>query len=1291
MLQPPQMRPDELPPPSMPLGMADCPFFFSAPHGPFIARSSSSSSAAVAPHQQLLHITGDVSCYREGSLHRLIAARNIQGVRQWLSNPFCRDAINDFNHAGETPLHVAFHVCEPRILSLLLNPPSLQMPPQCVVTCGGSTTDQCTVALAAGQAVPCEWTTDAACAAATAATATVVDFSLPLDDLPALHILVGRSSFPQVRADAAECLRRLLHHVGLLYAATGESRVCHRCSLTSSRSSRREPQGIECGRQELDLDATDGSGKTALHVAAAAGGAAAVELLLHAGADPLVADKRGLLPLHVAVDSRSVECLLLLLAHSLPSDCFLWDEGRDVDPLKQQPQRLVIGSATEAAIAAGGTQGDATGVRASKRVVLQRAERRPLVQCATSSCLIYRTARRCVRRSSFRCLAALLSYPMVPASAASTTATSSPAAAAAAVESCMALQLLDAQQLRELISLARRSGCRRMFLTTLSELVDSELALCSVAKRVIEEIGGEGLGTAPLVEPVYVQQRCSRSGRSYRVPEEAGTLLATHETCMHHLPLPEPSDFPVKRFKLMQRFPENPSRLEVLVHPSSGVLKAAEFRHLEWIDSAAPASLADVLRVHDVSYIFKLKQKIRSTFGTRTVKSPSNSSSSNAYGGSTGVDQFAYSFADGDTPVTALSWEAATCAAGTVIAAVDAVCTGAKVNAFCAVRPPGHHLGSWGAAQTAPYALTDEDIAAGSQGFCVLNNVAIGAAYARYNYASKGIRRIAIVDFDAHHGNGTEQIIRNVGLKFRKLQGLSALLSDSSVPSSGQRLPRESQWGGPSDSWESEGPRGATDESGGLQDVPVQLPVWLGWRDESDSAELFFASIHAFDGNFYPGTGADCEDFSGPTVLNVTMPVHDACYTPVDGTEGEGCCRCDRCCHRSCSKRPVRAAGVYRCHYCRRPGLSPRSIRSRLLFKRRVLSRLDAFAPDLIFLSAGFDGHIKDPIGGEVVGWTEDDFYWLTMQVQRVAHRHCNGRCVSVLEGGYNVRGGAISPLALCVREHVRALVKAAHMHLEPPPHSEVVAESPSGALVEGGEDAGMLLSGSTSSATSGGATASGYSVPPAGAEAHWEDDELSDDGSESGFSSSDDDADAFLGDFQEYGPAAPPPFFVDTTSGHVVSPAMPSITPLPTFRPGPAGSSVCGQPPMPSGPCSKEPLSGHAAAPAEGEEWAGNEEPRMFQAIQEGARSPSAISSLSEDGATASSTTESAATAQGSMVTRGPPAGHQPRLTVVATSTSASDAETSPRLGMCEPSTPDDPEHYSKALRLHHLCGFST
>ena len=272
----------------------------------------------------------------------------------------------------------------------------------------------------------------------------------------------------------------------------------------------------------------------------------------------------------------------------------------------------------------------------------------------------------------------------------------------------MALQLLDVEQLRALIAVARRVGCMHLLLLTLLELVDTNDGQFAAAAHAIAEAAG-GLDAAvalqqqqqDLPHQVYVQQRCSRSGRCYRVIEAKGTLLATHESCMHHLPLPEPADFPIKRFKLMQRFPENPSRLEVrlmhalsctdtaallhllhshpraaaaaaaaaaadadagvathaataaaaasssdgatvavfllllhrvllllvslllplllllllllllqvLVQPSSGVLRACEFRYLEWLDTAAPASLADILRVHDVNYVFRLKQK----------------------------------------------------------------------------------------------------------------------------------------------------------------------------------------------------------------------------------------------------------------------------------------------------------------------------------------------------------------------------------------------------------------------------------------------------------------------------------------------------------------------------------------------------------------------------------------------------------------------------------------------------------------------------------------------------------
>ncbi|KAL8447161.1 hypothetical protein Emag_004427 [Eimeria magna] len=1317
------------------------PFFVASPHN-----SSSSGSGSMQQQeqqqqqQQLLHLTGDVSCYREGSLHRLIAARNIQGVRQWLSNPFCRDAINDFNHAGETPLHVALHVCEPRILSLLLNPPSPPPLPEQQQQEVSSSSDCAAAAAAGADGVEPSgvWTAQAAYSAAAAASAAVIDFSLPLDDIPALHLLVGRSSFPQVRADATECLRRLLRHVGLLHAAVGEARACPRCSYsssstgtstsTSSSGLEREAQRLECGRPELDLDAVDGSGKTALHVAAAAGGAAAVELLLHAGANPLLVDKRGLLPLHVAVDSRSVDCLLLLLAHSFPADCFLWDDRRPAcvcTPHQQQQQQeqqgqqqlLVVGSAAEAAvplIGDGSPGAFAEARRASKRVLLPRVERRPFLQCTTSSRLVYEIARRCVRRSSFRCLAALLSYPMVSStsscsssSSSRCTSCSSSGSLGAAGEAGMALQLLGQQQLRELASLARRSGCMHFFSLTLWELIDAEPSLCAVAKEVLES-NDLVPGTPPSRQPVYVQQRCSRTGRPLRIPEECATLLATHETCMQHLPLPEPSDYPVKRFKLMQRFPENPSRLEVLVNPSAGVLRASEFSHLHWVDSAPAASLADVLRVHDVSYVFKLKQKIRSTFGSRTVKPPpsssssSSSSSSGNYGGACGLDQFAYSFADGDTPVTALSWEAATCAAGTVIAAVDAVCKGEKV--YKSIRLFCIRMMRMVWESCCLCVAFSETARAGSQGFCVLNNVAIGAAYARYTYASKGIRRIAIVDFDAHHGNGTEQIIRNVGLKFRKLQGLSALLSDSSASASAQQ--RAAGWGPPEESWEGEGappggpsPGTANDLSAALQDAPVQLPVWMGWRDETDSSELFFASIHAFDGTFYPGTGADCEDFDGPTILNVTMPVHES-RSSEEGLESDSCCTCPRCRLRSCSSSNVAAASIkgigpsssFRCHYCRRPGLSRRSVRSRLLFKRRVLQRLNEFSPDLIFLSAGFDGHLKDPIGGEVVGWTEDDFRWITSQVQRVAHRHCNGRCVSVLEGGYNVRGGSISPLALCVREHVRALVRAGHMQLVEP-------------RVGGAQEAVAAAAAASAARSSGGR----------GEPVGWEEEE-GQGLSETDDSSSDEEATDFLLEQQHesktYMPSLeplqgrlPPLLTEEEAFAARLPPASCGVqgTGVPLTAWGPPSTSTAWGAPS-SGAAGLIRSKGGPTVRGAGGEWGaseGSDDPRLFQAIQEDAQSPSAISSVSDEGPAAGSSSSSlgggsdvtaaAAAAAGADAeeARGLAGAQQQPLAAVATSTSASDAEVSPKLASCELAASVEADRLSKALMLRRLCGF--
>ena len=143
------------------------------------------------------------------------------------------------------------------------------------------------------------------------------------------------------------------------------------------------------------------------------------------------------------------------------------------------------------------------------------------------------------------------------------------------------------------------------------------------------------------------------------------------------------------------------------------------------MDEAPRAQLADLMRVHDYDYLKRIMSVCEAL-----PPSP-----------------YAIGHLDGDTAVSRESWEAALRAAGATCAAVDRVLNGKNRNAFCAVRPPGHHAGSRGVVKCDP---TDQ----GSHGFCLVNNVAVAAAYARHVYRHMGIKKVAIFDFDVHHGNG---------------------------------------------------------------------------------------------------------------------------------------------------------------------------------------------------------------------------------------------------------------------------------------------------------------------------------------------------------------------------------------------------------------------------------------------------------------------------------------------------------------------------------------------------------
>lgn len=224
---------------------------------------------------------------------------------------------------------------------------------------------------------------------------------------------------------------------------------------------------------------------------------------------------------------------------------------------------------------------------------------------------------------------------------------------------------------------------------------------------------------------------------------------------------------------------------------------------------------------------------------------------------------------DGDTLMNPHTLEAALYAAGGAVIAVDRVMRGEVANAFVACRPPGHHAGRRRAA-----------------GFCFFNNVAVAAAHA---LDAHGLERVAIVDFDVHHGNGTEDIFR-------------------------------------------------------------------------DEPRVLFCST--FQHPYYPHSGADTHS---DHIVNVPLPA---------GTAGEN----------------YRAA-----------------------FDARIRPALEAFRPQMLFCSAGFDGHREDDMAQ--FGLVEADYAWITERVMDAAARHAGGRIVSVLEGGYD-----LSALGRSVAAHVKVL-----------------------------------------------------------------------------------------------------------------------------------------------------------------------------------------------------------------------------------------------------------------------------
>ncbi len=433
------------------------------------------------------------------------------------------------------------------------------------------------------------------------------------------------------------------------------------------------------------------------------------------------------------------------------------------------------------------------------------------------------------------------------------------------------------------------------------------------------------------------------------------TLILCHELCIQHRTCP-----PIVRGDVdtSEPPPENVRRLNVLINDDDGILRSEEFSGCVWYTDVRRAAMSDVLKVHEYPYIERTSKLCHGTPDhPRAIQT-----------------------LDADTTVSHWSFEAALRAAGSVCEAVDKVVAGDFRNAFCAIRPPGHHAGPRGI-------VTCQNDPDGSHGFCLLNNVAIGAAYARSMYRNDGIKKIAIIDFDVHHGNGTEEIVRQL---------------TPNVEHADIRTPFA---------------------VGGLQ-----ASTYKPWLDENDMNDVFFASTHGYgprDRQLPPGAvqGGWFYPASGKTYKSKSLIPPSDMETPSlsDFLTSQTWARLGDDYRNNCCKiidiglsLPTKDD-----HY--NHGLQRLELRD--AYRKNILPSLLEFDPDIIFISAGFDAHRKDTMNFGYVGMIEEDYEWITEQIVKIANKCCNGRVVSALEGGYKIHGGIVSPFARSVASHVRALV----------------------------------------------------------------------------------------------------------------------------------------------------------------------------------------------------------------------------------------------------------------------------
>ena len=459
------------------------------------------------------------------------------------------------------------------------------------------------------------------------------------------------------------------------------------------------------------------------------------------------------------------------------------------------------------------------------------------------------------------------------------------------------------------------------------------------------------------------------------------TAIVYNKDCINHIKLPD--NDPIKHNNRRKKLYENSDRLFYLIDDEEGIIPNNDILTLIDIGNGAVVNdrfsiiktqkkscLNDILKCHDIKYIKALKYKSDNIKFTKSKKNLNNqqvqkfwdnmdlekieknyflyNENNNSTNNSENLDNneeeeissekenllFYHQKIDIDTYINKFSYENIFNTTGCVFEAIDAVMTDERtINAFALIRPPGHHAGFYGPVESKFEA---------SNGYCIVNNVAIGAAYAKYKYNNQ-IKKIAIVDIDVHHGNGTEEIIQMLNFK------------NFAKPFTYEKI----------------------------CGVKLEDKRSINWYDFDDAKNVLFISTHIYDKNkpdkFYPYSGSEENNTSK----------EDALYP----------------------------GGIYNIPFEYKKNY-PYEYRN--ILRTKIVPRLYKFKPDIIFISAGFDGHKYESINESNMLLLENDFGYIAEQIQFVANKTCNGKVVAVLEGGYNVNTGIISPFVQSVFKFIR-------------------------------------------------------------------------------------------------------------------------------------------------------------------------------------------------------------------------------------------------------------------------------